>query len=71
MENESCDTARIERGKIRTAEDGVYTVESYGRPGLVTPGIPAMIAGMNPFSVGENVYFFLFGDGHGAVIGRF
>lgn len=66
-----CDTARIERGIILQAEDGMYTVQSYGRGGLVTPGIPAMTAGIGPFAAGDRVYFFLFDDGHGAVIGSF
>lgn len=70
-ENYCCDTARIERGEIVKAEDGKYFVRSYGRDGLTTPGIPALIAAMVPFTVGEKVYFFLFDDGHGAIIGRF
>lgn len=66
-----CDKAFVERGKITAEKDGLYKVESYGRAGLVTPWIPAMAASMMPFDIGEKVYFFLFDDGHGAVIGRF
>ena len=66
-----CDRAFVERGVVVAEENGLYTVESYGRAGLVTPGIPALIANTAPFSPGEKVYFFLYGDGHGAILGRF
>ena len=63
------DGAMIERGEIMTAEDGIYTVRSYGRDGLTTPGIPAM--GEDTYTTGEKVYFFLFGDGNGMILHRF
>ena len=68
-ENPCKDGALIERGVIVAAEDGLYTVASYGRSGLITPGIPAIIGA--PYEANEKVYFFMFDDGHGAVIGRF
>lgn len=68
-ENLYCDRAQIERGIIETAANGLYTVRSYGREGLVTPEIPAIIGA--PYSANEKVYFFLFDDGKGAIIGRF
>ena len=68
-ENPCKDGAMIERGEVVAAEDGLYTVISYGRGGLVTPGIPAIIGA--PYDINEKVYFFMFDDGMGAIIGRF
>ena len=65
------DAAQIERGVIISADSGTYTVRSYGRDGLITPGIPALAGGGEPYAVNEKVYFFLFEDGHGAILGRF
>lgn len=70
-ENYCCDLAQVERGAIVAAEDGLYTVKSYGRSGLTTPGIPALHPTLETYTVGDNVYFFVFGDGTGAVIGKF
>lgn len=61
--------ARIERGKILASEDGKYTIESYDRDGLSVTGLPAV--GNESYAVGDRVYFFLFSDGTGAVIGAF
>lgn len=60
--------AKIERGKVIAAGESGYTVESFGRAGLVTPPIPAMWTGT--YTVGQKVYFCLFDDGHGMVIGK-
>ncbi len=65
------DAALIERGIVVSVSSGLYTVKSYGRDGLTTPGIPALPGTGQPYAVNEKVYFFMFDDGHGAVIGRF
>lgn len=70
-ENNSFDAAKIERGVIVFEGGGFYKVQSYGRDGLITPRIPALPGGGEPYSVNEKVYFFLFSDGKGAIIGRF
>lgn len=63
---------RIERGVIRRkteAPDGMrYAVESYDRPGITAINMRSMI---NPDAeIGERVYFFMFDDGLGLIIGR-
>ena len=69
MKNE--DNARygafIERGEVLNAEDGKYTVKSFDRDGIITPPIPA-INNVLP-DVGNRVFFFLFNDGSGRIIG--
>lgn len=70
-ENNCFDAAQIERGIVVSVSSGLYQIRSYGRDGLVTPGIPALAGGGQPYSVNEKVYFFLFDDGTGAVLGRF
>lgn len=70
-ENNCFDAARIERGIVVSVSSGLYQIRSYGRDGLVTPGIPALAGGGQPYAVNEKVYFFLFDDGTGAVLGRF
>lgn len=67
---EECCGAVIERGRIEKYEDGKYTVASLDREGIKSLPI-GMIGGGKPFSVGEIVYFFLFPDGSGSVIGGF
>jgi len=69
-ENKCCDLAMIERGIVKAVSAGQYTIESYGRSGLTTPAIPALHTGES-YAEGDKVYFFLFGDGHGAVLGKF
>ncbi len=68
-EKQCWDGAMVERGQVVSVDSGKYTVRSYGRDGLVTPGIPAITGG--PYTVNQKVYFFMFQDGHGAVIGAF
>ena len=64
------DVAFIERGKVSAVDNGgTYTVTSYGRDGLEVSGIAALAGG--PYTVGEKVYFFVFDDGRGGIIGRF
>lgn len=70
-ENRNCDLAMIERGVVIDADDGLYTIRSYGRDGLITPGIPVISGHVHSFAEGDKVYFFLFDDGNGAVIGKF
>lgn len=65
------DFAKIERGVIQAVSSGLYTVASFSRDGLITPGIPALPGTGGPYTVNEKVYFFLFGDGSGLVLGRF
>ena len=61
--------AVIERGIVMEAAEGGYKVKSLSRYGIVTPAIPAMYGGT--IAEGEKVYFFLFDDGHGAILGKF
>jgi hypothetical protein len=67
---ENCDTARIERGWIAEASNGFYRVASYGRSGLVTPWIVPLDPEAE-YTAGDKVYFFLFDDGTGRILGSF
>ena len=58
--------ALIERGEVLTDEDGMYTVKSFDRDGVVTPPIPA-VYNVIP-DVGNRVFFFMFNDGSGRII---
>lgn len=59
--------ALIERGTIScVAEDG-YTVASMDRPGITTPILKAINGGV--YDVNTTVYFFMFDDGDGGIIG--
>lgn len=58
--------ALIERGIILSEESAAYTVKSLDRDGVVTPPITAINGGYDP---GECVFFFLFRDGTGKIIG--
>ena len=66
--------ARVERGRLKGKQGERFTVESFCRPGIVTPplkAIPACEEEMPvPYAVGDKVYFFVFADGGGAIIGR-
>ena len=59
--------ARIERGKIYEVCSDGYKVESYSRDGLITPSLPAD----QTLEAGDWVYFFMFSDGNGKIIGKF
>lgn len=65
-EKRSCYGAVIERGVIRDAGEDGCLVESIDRYGI-RARIPAI--GSGEYSVNDQVYFFLFPDGTGAVIG--
>jgi len=65
-----CDMAQIERGWIAEASDGLYRVASYGRDGLVTPWIMPLDPEAE-YTAGDKVYFFLFNDGTGRILGSF
>lgn len=58
----------IERGRITEAKADGYIVESFERPGVKTP----LIKGINheEYSAGDRVFFFLFNDGDGRIIGK-
>lgn len=61
--------AAVERGSVtEVCEDG-YRVSSYTRKGVVTPPIPAV--GNTAYADGDNVYFFIFDNGHGLIIAAF
>jgi hypothetical protein len=60
--------AAIERGSVVSAPEGGYKVQSYSRDGLITPAIPAL--SQDTYAQGDKVYFFLFDDGHGVILGR-
>ena len=61
--------ATIERGFIaEVCEDG-YRVKSYTRDGIMTPALPS--ASGAAYKAGDRVYFFVFDDGHGAILAAF
>lgn len=60
--------ARIERGTIKEVTADGYRVESFDRRGIITPPIPA--SGGAAFENGATVYFFVFEDGRGLIIGE-
>lgn len=59
--------AMIERGEVLTAESGAYTVKSFDRDGVITPPIHSNTS--YSYSVGNHVFFFLFRDGSGRILG--
>lgn len=59
--------AFIERGRIQTAENGRYRVQSVSRDGITTPPIGALLP-EEEYSPGQLVYFFLFPDGDGLIL---
>ena len=61
--------AAIERGRIISAEDDGYRVMSYSRDGITTPLLPAISDAT--YKVDDRVYFFVFEDGHGAILAAF
>lgn len=62
----------LERGRIREVrEDGdgwVYKVESYTRDGILTRWIEAV--GGEEMAQGTDVFYFMFADGRGLILGR-
>lgn len=61
--------AAIERGEVAEASADGYRVRSMTREGITTPIIPAI--GDAEYAVGDRVYFFIFEDGHGAILTAF
>ena len=57
--------AVIERGIVTAAEDGLYVVRSFDRPGLVTPPLPPVEAS---YTGGAKVVFFLCEDRTGRIL---
>ncbi len=62
MEKGAC----IERGKILTATEAGYTVQSLDRDGIMTP--PIQPTDDSTYTVDDMVYFFLFRDGTGKIL---
>ena len=60
--------AAIERGQVVEKTQAGYRVKSLTRVGVVTPQIQAMQDA--EFAVGDGVYFFLFDDGEGGILGK-
>lgn len=62
--------AGIERGQIvEKGPSGGYRVESFTFDGETTPFLPALDG--KAYDVGENVYYFMFDDGHGLILSAF
>ncbi len=61
--------ALVERGRVISANDGLYAIRSLTRDGIITPGIPALDG--NTYKADDTVYFFIFPDGHGGIIAAF
>ena len=55
-----------ERGRVISASEELYTVESLDREGIICPGIVALAG--NSFLPGDFVYFVSFADGTGCVL---
>lgn len=60
--------ATIERGEVISAEGNAYSVRSLDREGIVSPPMQALDRG--GYDMGDLVFFFLFQDGTGAIIGE-
>ncbi len=58
----------IERGTVKSIGAEGYIVSSLDRDGIVTPEIGPTTD--ETYAVSDCVYFFLFPDGHGKIIGR-
>lgn len=56
----------IERGRIETADNGLYTVASLDRDGIVS--LPISPADDAVYQVGDLVYFVIFKDGTGKIL---
>ena len=59
--------AVIERGIVAGIETEGYVIRSVDREGVVTPPLRAL---NGTYAVRDRVFFFMFNDGDGAVIGR-
>lgn len=69
MSKEKSYGAPIERGVIETIEDGGYRVASFTRNGITSLPMKTMNEA-DTLSIGDRVYFFLFDDGDGLIIGK-
>ena len=58
--------APVERGIITNQSQDGYTIDSRSRDGVSTPALHP-IDNAN-YKAGDLVYFFLFDDGHGAIL---
>ena len=65
-------TAAIERGRIVDARDGAFKVSSWSRGGVISRYLHPLQPNLEtePFGVGDEVYFFMFPDGRGLILGR-
>lgn len=65
-------TAGIERGRIVDARDGAFKVSSYSRGGVISRYLHVLQQGLETDSpgVGDEVYFFMFPDGRGMILGK-
>lgn len=59
----------VERGVIVDVQSAGCTVRSYGRPGVITPPLPAIR--QSTLHSGDQVYFVLYEDGTGKILGKF
>lgn len=68
MDTKNIPGACIERGEVTAAGTDGYTVASLDRPGGVQSR-EIRAAGGAAYAVGDRVYFFLFRDGTGMILG--
>lgn len=61
--------ATIERGTICAVTDDGYKVQSLTRDGITTPALPSLCG--DSLKTGDRVYYFMFDDGHGAIMAAF
>lgn len=60
--------AVVERGEIVSVSSDAYTVRSLDRSGIIP--LPTTTIGLETYSVGDIVYFFVFGDGTGRILSK-
>lgn len=60
--------AIIEHGKIISAANGQYIVQSFTRDGVVTLPLDTLYGTTETYAEGDKVYFFAFCDGHGMIL---
>lgn len=65
-------TAGIERGRIVDARYGAFKVSSFSRGGVISRYLNTLQPNLEvePLGVGDEVYFFMFPDGRGMILGR-
>ena len=81
-ENQAFPGATIDRGIIKSEESGGFVVASYTREGVETRPLKAVNAYVREYegdpptehkytyAVGDEVYFFMFDDGRGMILGK-